>query len=249
MKTLQDIDLARVPRHVAIIMDGNGRWAKRQAQRRLFGHQHAIEAVRQATEAAAESKVQYLTLYTFSTENWNRPKEEVDGLMALIVRAVHDETPTLMRNNVRLLVMGDTARVPKASMGELEECVRRTAANTGFTLILALSYSSRWEVAQALKGIVRDSREGRLREDGVDEETLRPYLASSAFPDPDLLIRTGGEQRVSNFMLWQMAYTEFYFTDLLWPDFRKAHFYEAVCEYQSRQRRFGKTGDQVEGKA
>ncbi|MDY5969519.1 MAG: isoprenyl transferase [Bacteroidales bacterium] len=246
MKTLQDIDPDRVPRHVAVIMDGNGRWAKQKAQRRLYGHQHAIEAVRQTVEAAAEMNVQHLTLYSFSTENWNRPKEEVEGLMNLFVKAVQEETPLLMKNNVRLQAIGDIGRMPKKSLDNLHKCIDDTSHNTGLTLILALSYSSRWEMAEALKAIVRDGKNGLLKEEEVNEETLRHYLGTKDIPDPDLLIRTGGELRVSNFLLWQMAYTEFYFTDLLWPDFRKPHFYEAVCEYQGRQRRFGKTGDQVE---
>ncbi len=246
MATLSDIDRSRVPQHVAIIMDGNGRWAQAQAQRRLYGHQHAIQAVRDAVEAAAETGVRYLTLYTFSTENWNRPKEEVDGLMELLVKAIREETPTLMKNNIRLLTIGDMERLPQRSREKLHLCIDDTAANTGLTLILALSYSSRWEIKEALRAIVADSQTGRLGPQDITEETLRQYLATRDFPDPDLLIRTGGEQRTSNFLQWQMAYTEFYFTTLLWPDFRKEHFYEALVEYQSRQRRFGKTGEQVE---
>ena len=231
---------------MAIIMDGNGRWAKQKAQRRLYGHQHAIQAVRDAVEAAAESGVRYLTLYTFSTENWNRPQEEVDGLMDLLVKAIREETPTLMKNNIRMLTIGDTQRLPERSRENLRLCLADTADNTGLTLILALSYSSRWEIKEALRAIVDDSRQGRLHPEDITEETLRRYLATKDFPDPDLLIRTGGEQRTSNFLQWQMAYTEFYFTSLLWPDFRKEHFFDAVVEYQSRQRRFGKTGEQVE---
>ena len=246
MATLSDIDRSRVPQHVAIIMDGNGRWAQAQAQRRLYGHQHAIQAVRDAVEAAAETGVRYLTLYTFSTENWNRPKEEVDGLMELLVKAIREETPTLMKNNIRLLTIGDMERLPQRSREKLHLCIDDTAANSGLTLILALSYSSRWEIKEALRAIVADSQAGRLGPQDITEETLRQYLATRDFPDPDLLIRTGGEQRTSNFLQWQMAYTEFYFTTLLWPDFRKEHFYEALVEYQSRQRRFGKTGEQVE---
>lgn len=246
MKTLQDIDLTRVPRHVAIIMDGNGRWAKQQSQIRLYGHQHAIQAVRDAVEAAARLHVDFLTLYTFSTENWNRPQEEVDGLMDLMVQAVESETPTLMKNNVRLLSIGNIARMPEHSRSKLLQCIADTSSNTGTSLILALSYSSRWEIQQALKQIVSDAHDGKLNESDISEETLRNYLTTKDFPDPDLLIRTGGELRISNFLLWQMAYTEFYFTDLLWPDFRMGHFYEAVYDFQNRQRRYGKTGDQVE---
>lgn len=248
MKEIEDIDLSRVPRHVAIIMDGNGRWAQKQSQIRLFGHQHATQAVREAVEAAARLHVGFLTLYTFSTENWNRPKAEVDGLMQLIVKTVDEETPTLMKNNVRMRVVGDTSRLPEASWRSLQQIIATTSGNTGTTLTLALSYSSRWEIAEALKGIVSDAANGTIKKDDIDEETLRNYLATNYMPDPDLLIRTGGELRVSNFLLWQMAYTEFYFTDLLWPDFRQEHFFEAVYDFQNRQRRYGKTGEQVKGK-
>lgn len=248
MNTLNDIDLSRVPQHVAIIMDGNGRWAQKQAQRRLFGHQHAITAVRESVEAAVDMHVKYLTLYTFSTENWNRPQEEVDGLMELIIKAVKEETPLLMKHNVRMIPVGDVSRLPERSLRNLQQCIDDTANNSGLTLLMALSYSSRWEIQQALKGIVDDANRGLIHPDQIDEDFLRRYLATKDYPDPDLLIRTGGEQRVSNFLLWQMAYTEFYFTDLLWPDFRKEHFFEAVVDFQSRQRRFGKTGAQIESK-
>ena len=231
--------MSRVPRHVAIIMDGNGRWAQKQSKIRLFGHQSAVQA------AAARLHVEYLTLYTFSTENWNRPQAEVDGLMQLMIKAVEEETPTLMKNNIRLLTIGDVERIPQASRESIKKCCSDTAANTGTTLVLALSYSSRWEIGEALKAVVADVEAGRLKQEEVGEETLRKYLVTRDMPDPDLLIRTGGELRVSNFLLWQMAYTEFYFTDLLWPDFRQGDFYEAVYDYQNRQRRFGKTGEQV----
>ena len=237
--------MSRVPRHVAIIMDGNGRWAQKQSKIRLFGHQSAVQAVRDAVEAAARLHVEYLTLYTFSTENWNRPQAEVDGLMQLMIKAVEEETPTLMKNNIRLLTIGDVERIPQASREWIKKCCSDTAANTGTTLVLALSYSSRWEIGEALKAVVADVEAGRLKQEEVGEETLRKYLVTRDMPDPDLLIRTGGELRVSNFLLWQMAYTEFYFTDLLWPDFRQGDFYEAVYDYQNRQRRFGKTGEQV----
>lgn len=236
MSALEQIDMTRVPRHVAIIMDGNGRWAKRQQHERIFGHRNALTAVRQAVEAAVQLKVDYLTLYTFSTENWNRPQEEVTGLMELLVKAVKEETKTLMDNNVRLQAIGDMTRLPERSRRVLQECIERTSTNRATTLVLALSYSARWEVAEALKQVVREG----LKPEDIDEETLRRYLTTRDYPDPDLLIRTGGELRVSNFLLWQMAYTEFYFTDLLWPDFRHEDFYEAVVAYQSRQRRFGR---------
>ena len=245
MATIEQIDRSRVPQHVAIIMDGNGRWAMRQQHQRLFGHQNAMDAVRAAVEAAVALKVAYLTLYTFSTENWNRPQDEIDGLMELLITAVHNETKTLMDNNVRLQTIGDRNRLPEKSRRVLEGCIAQTAANSGTTLILALSYSSRWEIAEALRQICRQG----LKPEEVDEDTLRRYLATRDYPDPDLLIRTGGELRVSNFLLWQMAYTEFYFTDLLWPDFRHEHFYDAVLDYQQRQRRFGKTEAQVENEA
>ncbi len=242
---LEDIDMSRVPRHVVVIMDGNGRWAQQQQQQRLFGHQHAITAVRETVEAAVDLNVQYLTLYTFSTENWNRPQEEVLGLMDLIIKAVREETPLLMKHNVRMVPIGDINRLPQKSRENLQYCIDTTARNTGLTLIMALSYSARWEIGEALKQIVSDVRQGRLSTETVDEETIRNYLTTKDFPDPDLMIRTGGELRISNFLLWQMAYTELYFTSLLWPDFRKEHFYEAVRDYQNRQRRFGKTGAQV----
>ncbi len=243
MTTIEQIDRSRVPAHVAIIMDGNGRWAMKQQHERLFGHQNAFTAVRQAVEAAVQLGVKYLTLYTFSTENWNRPQAEVDGLMELLIKAVREETKTLMDNNVRLAMIGDLERIPERSRTMLQQCMDQTAGNSAMTLVLALSYSARWEIAQAIKQICVE----RPSAESVDEETLRRYLTTRDYPDPDLLIRTGGELRVSNFLLWQMAYTEFYFTELLWPDFRHEDFYEAVAEYQRRQRRFGKTGAQVEG--
>ena len=245
MKTIQDIDRSRIPRHVAIIMDGNGRWAKQQSEKRLFGHQHAIQAVNDAVEAAAELGVEYLTLYTFSTENWNRPQDEVDGLMTLLIDVVKEQTERLKKNNIRLRLIGDTGRVPQASRNAIEQCVADTASCTGTTLILALSYSSRWEIAQAMQAMAHDVMARAMQPNDVDEETIRQYLTTRDIPDPDLLIRTGGELRLSNFLLWQMAYTEFFFTDLLWPDFRKGHFFEAVSEFQQRQRRYGKTGEQV----
>lgn len=245
MKKIEDIDVTRVPRHVAIIMDGNGRWAQKQAKIRLFGHQSAMQAVRDAVEAASRLHVDYLTLYTFSTENWNRPQAEVDGLMQLMIKEVEEETPTLMKNNVRLQVIGDLERIPEASRNSMRKCITDTKDNTGTTLILALSYSARWETAEALKKIVADAKEGKIDVCNVDEETMRKYLVTKDIPDPDLLIRTGGELRISNFLLWQMAYTELYFSDQLWPDFRQEDFYEAVYDFQHRQRRFGKTGEQV----
>lgn len=191
------------------------------------------------------SGVKYLTLYTFSTENWNRPQEEIDGLMEVLIKAVQDETKTLMDNNVKLEAIGDLQRIPERSRNKLLGCIRETSGNTAMTLVLALSYSSRWEMAEALRGICRDAASGSLKAEDVSEETLRNYLATKDYPDPDLLIRTGGELRISNFLLWQMAYTEFYFSEQLWPDFRQEDFYDALYDYQQRQRRFGKTGEQV----
>ena len=242
MATIEEIDRTRVPQHVAIIMDGNGRWAMKQQHERIFGHHNGLTAVRKAVEGGVRLGVKYMTLYTFSTENWNRPQAEVDGLMELLVKAVLDETETLMTNNVRLRIIGDLQRLPERSRTMLEKCMAETAGNTAMTLILALSYSSRWEIAQALKQICAE----RLDPAAVDEETLRRYLCTSEYPDPDLLIRTGGELRISNFLLWQMAYTEFYFTDILWPDFQQEDLCDAVLEYQRRQRRFGKTEAQIE---
>ena len=242
MATIEEIDRTRVPQHVAIIMDGNGRWAMKQQHERIFGHHNGLTAVRKAVEGGVRLGVKYMTLYTFSTENWNRPQTEVDGLMELLVKAVLDETETLMTNNVRLRMIGDLQRLPERSRTMLEKCMAETAGNTAMTLVLALSYSSRWEIAQALKRICAE----RLDPAAVDEETLRRYLCTSEYPDPDLLIRTGGELRISNFLLWQMAYTEFYFTDILWPDFQQEDLCDAVLEYQRRQRRFGKTEAQIE---
>lgn len=244
MITIDQIDKSRVPQHVAIIMDGNGRWAMRQQHERIFGHRNAMTAVRQAVEAAVQLGVRYLTLYTFSTENWNRPQAEIDGLMELLIKAVHEETKTLMDNNVRLSMIGDLQRIPERSRATLQGCMEQTAGNSAMTLILALSYSSRWEIAQALKRICLE----KPHPDEIDEETLRRYLTTADYPDPDLLIRTGGELRVSNFLLWQIAYTELYFSEQLWPDFRHEDFYAAVADYQRRQRRFGKTEAQVEGR-
>ena len=244
MVTIDKIDRSRVPQHVAIIMDGNGRWAMRQKHERIFGHQNAMTAVRQAVEAAVQLGVKYLTLYTFSTENWNRPQAEIDGLMELLIKAVHQETKTLMDNDVRLAMIGDLQRIPERSRTTLQRCIDQTSGNKTMTLVLALSYSSRWEIAEALKRICTDG----VKPETINEDTLRGYLTTASYPDPDLLIRTGGELRISNFLLWQMAYTEFYFSDQLWPDFRHEDFYAAVYDYQQRQRRFGQTEAQVEKK-
>ena len=242
---LEDLDKNNIPQHVAIIMDGNGRWAKNRNHIRLFGHQNALTAVRSAVESTVALGVKYLTLYTFSTENWNRPQDEVDGLMDLLVKAIQDETKTMMDNNVRLLFIGDMDRLPLQSRQKMLECIDATSVNTGSTVILALSYSSRWEIAEALRHMCDDVIGGRLHRNDIDEETLRRYLTTRDIPDPDLLIRTGGELRLSNFLLWQIAYTELYFTPTLWPDFRKQDLDNAIIDYQKRERRYGKTGDQM----
>jgi undecaprenyl diphosphate synthase len=239
------IDITRLPRHIAIIMDGNGRWAKKRGSMRIFGHRHAIQAVREVTEACGELGIQYLTLYAFSTENWGRPKEEVEGLMELLVDTLRKEIKTLMENQVRLITIGDIGQLPVTCQENLRWAIEQTKDNPGLVLILALSYSGRWEIVQAVKAIGRDIKEGRLNPDRVNEEVLENYLATAGIPDPELLIRTSGEMRISNFLLWQIAYTELYMTPTLWPDFRKENIYEAIWAYQQRERRFGKTSEQL----
>ncbi|MDR1592821.1 MAG: isoprenyl transferase [Prevotellaceae bacterium] len=230
-----------LPAHIAIIMDGNGRWAKHRGLDRLVGHHRGVQSVRSVTEAATELGIRYLTLYTFSTENWNRPQNEIDGLMELLVDSIEKETPTFQRNNIRFDVIGDIARMPVLTAQKLRKCISDTGGNTGLTLILALSYSSRWEIVQAAKRIV----DRALSSEEIDEQVFASFLETERFPDPDLLIRTSGEVRVSNFLLWQIAYSELYFTDTLWPDFREAEFYKAIVSYQQRERRFGKTSEQL----
>ena len=239
------IDKDRLPKHIAIIMDGNGRWAKKMGNLRIFGHENGVTSVREATEAAAELGINYLTLYAFSTENWNRPKEEVDALMNLLVKTIEAETPTLAKNNVKLLTIGDTSRMPKETASRLQQCIEQTANNTGLHLVLALSYSSRWEITEAIRNMINDGQNGKLTAANIDENTINSYLTTANIPDPELLIRTSGEYRISNFLLWQIAYTELYFTEVLWPDFRKDDLYQAIVNYQSRERRFGKTSEQV----
>jgi len=233
-----------IPQHVAIIMDGNGRWAKRQGMKRIFGHRHAVEAVRAAITTAGEMGVKYLSLYTFSEENWNRPQEEIEGLMDLLIESIRKETPELNKNNVRLDCIGDTASLPPKVQVKLQECINNTKSNTGLTVLLALSYSGRWDILQAVKRYTTDTlQQGTVSE--LTAGTFGQYLSTAGIPEPDLLIRTGSEKRISNFFLWQMAYTEFYFSDILWPDFRKKDFLDAINEYNKRERRFGLTGDQV----
>jgi len=236
----EKIDTTHLPKHIAIIMDGNGRWAKQRGCDRIVGHQNGVVSVRETTEAAAEIGIEYLTLYAFSTENWGRPKEEIDALMELLVDTIERETPTLNKNNVRLLAIGDLSRLPDSAERKLKNCLKETEKNTGLHLVLALSYSSRWEIANAAKLIAQEVKEGRLTIDNITTETVSEYLTTNGIPDPDLLIRTSGELRISNFLLWQLAYTELYFTETHWPDFRKKNFYKAIYEFQQRERRFGK---------
>lgn len=243
---LQEIDHNRLPRHIAIIMDGNGRWAKEKGQDRLYGHFHGVESVRNILEGCAEMGIEYLTLYAFSTENWDRPKNEVDGLMELLVETIRREVITLNKNNIKLHVIGDMEMLPEIARRELEEALAETAHNTKFNLIMALSYSSRWELVQAVKEIARDVQAGIVDPAAITQDTLQGYLATSGFPDPELMIRTSGEYRISNFLLYQLAYAELYFTNTRWPDFRKQHLYEAIIDFQQRERRFGKTGDQLQ---
>jgi undecaprenyl diphosphate synthase len=235
----------RIPRHVAIIMDGNGRWAKRQGLARMFGHRQGVETVHRITEAAAELGISYMTLYAFSTENWNRPKEEVDALMALLVDTIAKETPTLMKNNIRLQAIGDLSRLPAMTREKFLTCIDDTRANTGLTLVIALSYSARWEMIVAMQQIAKEVQAGNLLVEDINEEVVGGYLTTHDMPDPDLLIRTSGELRISNFLLWQLAYSELYFTDCLWPEFTNEEFYHAIVDYQHRERRFGKTSEQV----
>ena len=237
--------MQRLPCHIAIIMDGNGRWAKEKGEDRLFGHLHGVESVRNIVEGCAELGIKCLTLYAFSTENWDRPEYEVSGLMELLVDTIRKEVPTLNKNNIRLHVIGDTDMLPEAAKKELTEALAETAVNTGLDLIMALSYSSRWEITNAVKQIAVAVKEGRLQPTAITQETLQQYLSTGRFPDPELMIRTSGEYRISNFLLYQLAYAELYFTPTLWPDFRKENLYEAILEYQSRERRFGKTSEQI----
>lgn len=241
----ENIDLNNLPQHIAVIMDGNGRWAKGRGAARIFGHQNAIQAVREITESCAELGVKYLTLYAFSTENWGRPKIEVEGLMQLLVSTIRKETKTLTKNQVKLATIGDIVNLPKICQNELMEAIEATKNNTGLTLILALNYSGRWELVEAIKKISRDVCSGHLSCDDINKELIPNYLNTKNIPDPELLIRTSGEMRISNFLLWQLAYTEIYISDILWPDFRKENLYDAINAYQQRERRFGKISEQV----
>lgn len=245
MSYKEQIDTARLPRHVAIIMDGNGRWAKKQGLARMFGHKKGVETVHNITVAATKLGIEYLTLYTFSTENWNRPKEEVDALMALLVDTIAKETPTLMNNNVRLQTIGDINRLPEGTKQKFLGCIEETSKNTGLTMVIALSYSARWEIIEAVREAVRLTQTGQLRPEDVTEQMVSSLMTTREMPDPDLLIRTSGEYRISNFLLWQLAYSELYFTDCLWPEFTDEEFYKAIVDYQKRERRFGKTSEQI----
>lgn len=245
MSLIEQIDKTRLPRHVAIIMDGNGRWAKSKGLERNFGHQEGVVSVRKVMEAASKIGLDFLTMYTFSTENWNRPKEEVEALMELLVSAIHRETPDMMKNNIRLQAIGNINRLPANTRKTLSDCIAETSVNTGTRLVLALSYSSRWEIAEAAKQLAKEAQKGEIDPEKITEAVFADYLTTKDIPDPDLLIRTGGEQRVSNFLLWQLSYAEFFFTDTYWPDFREEELYEAILYYQQRERRFGKTSEQL----
>ncbi|NBP68130.1 MAG: isoprenyl transferase [Cytophagia bacterium] len=241
----EHIDPNNLPRHIAVIMDGNGRWAKKKGALRIFGHRNAIQSVKDVTEACGELGVKYLTLYAFSTENWGRPKEEVDGLMELLVNTLKKEIKTLMDNSVKLKTIGDTSHLPKECQDNLQWAKDTTSSNDGLTLILALSYSGRWEITEAVKKVANEVKKGNLEPSAITDKVIENYLETSGIPDPELLIRTSGELRISNFLLWQIAYSELYITPTLWPDFTKENLYEAIWSYQQRERRFGKTSEQL----
>lgn len=245
MSLIEKIDKNRLPRHVAIIMDGNGRWAKAKGKDRSFGHQEGVVSVRKIMDAVTQLGLKYLTLYTFSTENWNRPEEEVQALMSLLISAIHRETPDMMKKNVRLTAIGDLSRLREDAYNTLQECIDTTSANTGTTLVLALSYSSRWEITRAARQLAQEVLEQKINPNDITEAMVSDHLTTKNIPDPDLLIRTGGEKRISNFLLWQLSYAEFFFTDVFWPDFREEELYEAILYYQQRERRFGKTSEQL----
>jgi len=245
MSIKEEIDLQNLPAHIAIIMDGNGRWAKKQGKLRIFGHKNGVRAVRETVESAAELGIKHLTLYAFSTENWNRPKIEINALMKLFVSTINKETGTLLKNDIRLSAIGNLMSLPSTAYKELKETIDRTSKNTRMQLNLALSYSSRWELAETMRNIAIKVQNKDLQPENIDENLISTHLNTANIPDPELLIRTSGEYRVSNFLLWQIAYTELYFTDKLWPDFGKEDLYKAICEFQNRERRFGKTSEQI----
>jgi len=248
MSLRQEINLSRLPSHVAIIMDGNGRWAIHHGKSRIFGHHQGVEAVRKVIEAAAEIGLKYLTLYAFSTENWERPDDEVAALMGIMVQSLNDETETLLKNNIKLTAIGDLDRLNKDVKDRLFETIDITSVSTGLRLTVALSYSSRWEIIRAVLNIAAEVKNGTLSPESLNDAVFSRYLCTTDLPDPDLMIRTSGERRISNFLLWQCAYTEFYFTDILWPDFGKEDFYNALIDFQKRERRFGKTSEQISEK-
>jgi len=239
------INLELLPKHIAVIMDGNGRWAKKHGKPRVFGHKNGVTAVREITEAAAEIGVEYLTLYAFSTENWNRPKFEVNALMQLLVETVRKEVKTLNKNSIRLTAIGDIEKLPSKSYKALLEGIEETKNNTRMTLVLALNYSARWEIMNAVKNIATQVHENKLNPNDINDDIFSNALTTAGIPDPELLIRTSGESRISNFLLWQIAYAELYFTPIFWPEFRKEHLVEAILDYQNRERRFGKTSEQL----
>jgi undecaprenyl diphosphate synthase len=242
---MENLDLNRLPKHIAIIMDGNGRWAQEQGQDRLFGHYHGVVSVRKVVEASAEIGIEYLTLYAFSTENWDRPVEEVTGLMTLFVETIAKEVPDLNKNNIQLQFIGDLSQLPAEARTALDVSTAQTAANTGLKLIIALSYSSRWEIVNAAQTLAKRVQSGQLTPEDINEQLFAEALTTKGIPDPALMIRTSGEHRISNFLLFQLAYAELYFTNTRWPDFRKPHLIEAILDYQSRERRFGKTSAQI----
>lgn len=245
MSLLEQIDKQKVPQHIAIIMDGNGRWAKQQGENRIYGHYEGVNSVREVVEASAMAGVKFLTLYAFSTENWNRPKEEVDAIMELLVATITMETQQLHKNNVRLQAIGNLNSLPASCQQELNESIELTAKNTGLTLVLALSYSSKWEIVNVMQQIAQQVQQSKLKPEDITENTIEGFLCTKHIPDPELMIRTSGEHRISNFLLWQLAYAEFYFTDKLWPEFRKEDLFSAILNYQNRERRFGKTSEQI----
>ncbi len=245
MDAKAQIDMGKLPRHIAIIMDGNGRWAKQHGRPRVFGHKNGVVSVREATEAAAELGVEYLTLYAFSTENWGRPRTEVTALMHLLVETIHKEINTLNKNNIRLQAIGDIANLPAKTYKALLDGIERTSGNTRMTLVLALNYSAKWEILEAARQLAIQAQQNQIAPESIDENLFSQLLTTKGIPDPELLIRTSGETRLSNFLLWQAAYSELLFTDILWPDFRREHLYQAIVNYQQRERRFGKTSEQV----
>lgn len=245
MDLKSQIILEKLPRHIAIIMDGNGRWAKQHGKPRVFGHRNGVKAVREASEAAAELGIEYLTLYAFSTENWNRPKLEVNALMALLVDTIQKEVNTLNQNDIRLHAIGDISQLPEKSIKALQKGIENTRDNQRMTLTLALNYSAKWEILEATRNLARRAQAGLLNPDDIDQELFSNALSTKGMPDPELLIRTSGENRISNFLLWQIAYAELYFTPVLWPDFTRDHLYQAIIDYQHRERRFGKISEQL----